>query len=221
MLEGSYPLTPMQQGMLYHGLASPRSGFDINQLVCLSEANFDVPCFLKAWERVIERHPILRTSLRWRDVAEPLQDVHKSASMPSSERDLRSLSPEEQEAHIAAFLEDDRRSGFDLSSAPLMRLTLFRVEESRYKVIWTFHHIYLDGRAFFTVLTEAFAFYEALREGTELTLPVPPPFYEYVNWLDEELRGGRGLLARGAPRVHDADAARDRGHSSARHARDD
>jgi amino acid adenylation domain-containing protein len=173
----------MQQGMLYHGLASPRSGFDINQLVCLSEANFDVPCFLKAWERVIERHPILRTSLRWRDVAEPLQDVHKSASMPSSERDLRSLSPEEQEAHIAAFLEDDRRSGFDLSSAPLMRLTLFRVEESRYKVIWTFHHIYLDGRAFFTVLTEAFAFYEALREGTELTLPVPPPFYEYVNWL--------------------------------------
>jgi amino acid adenylation domain-containing protein len=182
-LEVSYPLSPMQQGMLYHGLASPRSGIDINQLVCVTEDNFNVPCFLKAWERVIERHPILRTSLRWRDVEEPLQDVYKSARMPASERDLRSLSKEEQEAHIAAFLEEDRRAGFDLSQAPLMRLTLFRVEEARYKIVWTFHHVYLDGRSFFTALTEAFSFYEAIRDGKDLVLPVPRPFRDYIQWL--------------------------------------
>ncbi|HLM73374.1 MAG TPA: amino acid adenylation domain-containing protein, partial [Polyangiaceae bacterium] len=88
-----------------------------------------------------------------------------------------------QEAHIAAFLEEDRRVGFDLSQAPLMRLTLFRVGEARYKVLWTFHHVYLDGRSFFTVLTEAFDFYEALRAGTELVMPVPRPFRDYVQWL--------------------------------------
>lgn len=182
-LEGTYPLSPMQQGMLYHALTSPRSGIDINQLVCTTEDNFYIPCFLKAWERVIERHPILRTALRWRDVDEPLQDVHKTARIPSSERDLRSLSIEEQETAIAAFLEEDRRAGFDLSQAPLMRLTLFRLGEARFKVVWTFHHVYLDGRSFFTVLTEVFSFYEALRDGTDLILPVPPPFSNYIHWL--------------------------------------
>src|SRR5262245_51773392 len=70
-IEDAYSLSPMQHGMLFHSLLAPNSGVDIEQLYCELHEALDVAAFQRAWRCVIERHPILRTSFSWRDVAEP------------------------------------------------------------------------------------------------------------------------------------------------------
>jgi hypothetical protein len=60
-VEAIYPLSPMQQGMLFHTLYAPNSGMYFEQLVCTLRGTLDVQAFQTAWQRVVERHPVLRT----------------------------------------------------------------------------------------------------------------------------------------------------------------
>jgi amino acid adenylation domain-containing protein len=190
----------MQEGMLFHDVARPRPGADIEQLVGELPGALDVPALVAAWEQVIAHHAILRTSFRFRDLPAPRQDVHRRVALPLAELDLRGLPPAEREARRRAFVMEDRARGFDLTRAPCLRLTLLRLEDARWDLVWTFHHLLLDGRSFLTVLRQVFACYEARREGREITLPEAPPFADFVGWLgardaEGSARFWRALLA--------------------------
>jgi surfactin family lipopeptide synthetase C len=185
-IEDSYPLSPMQQGMLFHSLYAPKSGVDIEQIVCTLRENLNVLAFEQTWQRVIERHPVLRTSFRWQGLEQPLQEVHRYIKCPLEQQDWRSLSRQEQEARLSAYLRADRRRGFELTEAPLMRLALFWRAEAGYQFVWTFHHALLDGRSFPIVLKEVFAFYEAFCQGQTLELEPPRPYRDYIDWLQQQ-----------------------------------
>src|SRR6478672_5014548 len=96
-IEDSYPLSPMQQGMLFHSLLAPDSGVDIEQLYCELHETLDVAAFRRAWQRVVERHPILRTSFSWLSVDEPLQEVCSDVELPWTEHDWRRVALDERE----------------------------------------------------------------------------------------------------------------------------
>ena len=188
-VEDSYPLSPMQQGMMYHSIYDPRSGVDIEQMVYTLHENLNVRAFVSAWQRVIDRHPILRSSFRWEGLDEPVQEVNSRASLEWRQEDWRGLSEEEQHDRLADYLGSDRRRGFDLSEKTLNRMALFRAGDSDYEFIWTFHHAIIDGRSFVTVLKEAFAYYESFAMAGELELPLPRPYRDYIEWLgDQDLR---------------------------------
>ena len=70
--------------------------------------------FRRAWEHLLERHPILRTAFTTAGSTEPLQLVEKTVDLPWREEDLRGRPTEEQEARIRAFAEQERSRGFDL-----------------------------------------------------------------------------------------------------------
>jgi hypothetical protein len=70
-----YELSPLQQGMLFHALSAPGAGVDIEQIIVTLHESLDVATFEQAWRDVMQRHPILRTRFRWKDVAEPCQEV--------------------------------------------------------------------------------------------------------------------------------------------------
>lgn len=181
----------MQQGMLFHSLYAPQSGVDIEQMVITLRENLGVPAFERAWLRVVERHPVLRTSFRWEGLDQPFQDVHREVSLPLTQQDWRGLSAGQQEIRLKAYLQSDRRHGFDLTQAPLMRLAVFRLGEADYRCIWTFHHILLDGRSFPILMGEVFDFYEAFRQGQDLGLDQPRPYGDYIRWLQAQ-DPGRG-----------------------------
>ena len=181
--EDSYFLSAMQQGMLFHSLHAPQSGVDIEQLICALHENLSVSAFRRSWQRVIERHPVLRTSFSWQGVNEPLQKVHRQVTLPWVERDWRDVSTKQQELRLEAYLQDDRQRGFEITEAPLMRLALFRLAEAEYQFIWTFHHSLLDGRSLPLVLKELFAFYEAFCRDRELQLEQSRPYRDYIDWL--------------------------------------
>ncbi len=185
-IEDSYPLSPIQEGMLFHSLYAPQSGVDVEQIICALHEDLNISALKRSWQRVVERHQVLRTSFCWSGVNEPIQEVHRHVTLPWFEQDWRGESAAQQEKRLEAYLQADRRRGFELTEAPLMRLALFRVESADYQLIWTFHHALLDGRSFPLVLKELFAFYEAFCRAQELQLELPHPYRDYIDWLKKQ-----------------------------------
>ena len=186
-IQDEYSLTPLQQGMLFNNLRGEEMGVDVEQIVCSLEERLDIETFKASWKRCVDCHPILRTSLQWERHAEPVQRVHPSVDLPYEiNTDLRKLSEAEAQRRLEAFLENDRRRGFDLKEAPLMRVTIFPLEEADYRIVWTFSHILLDGRSFTTILQEVFEQYEALQSGGDPVMDPPRSFKDHVSWVQNQ-----------------------------------
>jgi len=179
----TFPLSPLQQGMLFHHLLEPHAGVDLVQIVCSLDVALDRAAFLEAWQIVLQRHEILRASLRWDDVDVPVHDIAADVALPVVEHDLRSLDAAGRHAHLEAFLRADRRAGLALDVPPLMRLALFRTGEAAFEIVWTVHHVLLDGRSFWIVLRDVLAAYESLARGEPVEpSPLGPGFRAYAAW---------------------------------------
>jgi amino acid adenylation domain-containing protein len=182
-IEAQYPLSFMQQGMLFHSLSAAESGVNIEQLICDLHEELNVSLFKQAWQQVVDRHSILRTRFSWGDVKERQQQVKQQVTVPFTEDDWSHLSVPEVTEQLKLYLQSDRLRGFQLNQAPLIRLALFRIAQNHYQFVWTFHHILLDGRSLPLVLQEVFAIYEALCSEQNLQLPEPRPYQDYIEWL--------------------------------------
>ena len=121
----------MQEGMLFHTISAPRSGFYFQQFLCTIKGSLDIGAFKLAWQRVMERHAVLRTCFLWERDGGPLQIALEGVDLPWDEHDWSGLSAHEQQAREDDFLRRDRERGFDLSNGPLMRLTQTRGEAGR------------------------------------------------------------------------------------------
>src|SRR2546429_5090167 len=190
-LEASYPLSPMQQGMLLHGLHDRDGGAYIQQMVCVLSEPVAVPLLVKAWQHLITRHAQLRTSFWWAAADgpgdEPIQQVHRHADLTFTIDDWSSSDPEAQQQRLTDILKSDRHRGFELSAAPLMRVSVLKWGETDYRMVWTFHHALLDGRSHLLLLRELFDGYERLQAGRQLDdLEQPRPYSEYIDWLEQQ-----------------------------------
>lgn len=184
--ESSYQLSPIQQGMLFDSLSGQQPGVDIEQVLCSLREKLNVSVVIKAWQQIVQRHPILRTSFSWLGKEVPLQTVHQQVELPSVEQDWRNLSEGDRTNQLAAYLQADRLQGFDLTQPPLMRLACFRVAETEYKLIWTYHHILLDSTSAIIVLQEVFSLYEALCADRLLELKPPRFDRDCIEWMQQQ-----------------------------------
>jgi natural product biosynthesis luciferase-like monooxygenase protein len=190
MIAETYPLSPLQHGMLFHRLEGGNVGVDIEQMVGTLHEAIDVPQFERAWERVMQRHPVLHSRFRWEGVDEPVQDVMSDVSVPFAFTDLSALSAEEQAAHVDRYLIEDRQRGFDFDVAPLFRVALFRTKDNEHRIVWTYSHALLDGCVTF-VLREVYATYEASLRGEVAVLEERRAYRDHMLWLPEHLRENR------------------------------
>lgn len=180
----SYPLAALQGAMLVNHLRAPRSGVDIVQMVCSLPERVDVAALRSAWEEVSTRHDVLRTQFRWEGIAEPEQQVLESATPSLVALDWSGLSEGEAKNALRDFLADDRTLGFDLAAPPLQRITVMKLRDDEWRMVWTFHHILMDGRSFPMVLREVFAVYEASLEGKTVAPVSRRPFSDFVQWYN-------------------------------------
>ena len=185
-LEDLYQLSPMQQGMLFHSIYSPDSGAYFEQSLFTILGNLNVSAFEDAWQRVMDRHSILRTSFLWEDLASPVQVVHRNVDLEISKHDWRNLSADERERKIQFFITTDRARDFVLSSAPLIRLALFRVADSEYRFLFSRHHLLLDRWSRALLLKDFFVIYDALAEGRQPSLEPPRPYGDYIAWIAQQ-----------------------------------
>jgi amino acid adenylation domain-containing protein len=181
-IDDVYPLTPVQQGMLFHTLVDPEAGHYVEQFVCGLRGELDLPALRGAWRRLIARHPALRSTIHWDDRGRPYQVVHRRAAPSIDYRDWSGLPDSQRQERIAAFLASDRKAGFDSSRPPLSRVALIRIDPERHQLIWSIHHVAIDGWCLSVLLHEALDTYEALRRGEEPSPAPARPFRDYVAW---------------------------------------
>lgn len=185
-LEDLYQLSPMQQGMLFHSIYSPDSGVFVSQSLFNISGKLDVTAFERAWQRVLERHAILRTSFLWGELETPIQAVQRRTRLLIEKHDWRDLNAREQAKRLAYYLATDAKHDFDLTAAPLLRLALFQFANESYKSLLSTHHILLDRWSRSVVQKEVFAFYKAFSEGKGLSLEQPRPYRDYITWLAQQ-----------------------------------
>ena len=181
-IETFHPLSPVQQGMLLHTRDAPASEVCIGQSHWTLLTELDVIAFERAWQRVINRHALLRSSF-WEGVNEPIQIVHRKVGFSLIKEDWRGLSAQAQQEWLERFLETDKARGFDLAEPPLMRFALIQTSDHQFEFIWTSHNLLLDGWSGLLVIDEVFSFYEAFRRGRDLNLEQSRPYRDYVAWL--------------------------------------
>ncbi|MEW6301939.1 MAG: amino acid adenylation domain-containing protein [Verrucomicrobiota bacterium] len=184
--EVTHPLSPLQEGMLFHSLYATDSGVDISQIICDWQEEVHAELFNRAWQCVAERHSILRTSFRWEGLASPRQLVSEHGRVPVRLEDWSGLSAQVQEERLEALLQADRQMRFDITVAPLIRVALLRLGRGRCQFVWSIHHLLSDSRMVVILLNDLFAVYESLKAGQEPSLTPAPEYGDYVAWLQQQ-----------------------------------
>ncbi|OXM56486.1 non-ribosomal peptide synthetase [Amycolatopsis thailandensis] len=182
-VEDIYPLTPLQTGMLFHSLVDTGSTAYFDQFRLRLAGVSRPDALAEAWQRVVDRTPILRSSTAWEGIEEPVQRVHREVRVPVRQDDWRSLTSDEQDRELKKLLTDDVAAGMDLAAPPLMRLAIARVADDEVQLVWTSHHVLLDGWSTAQVFGEVCEQYAAIVEGRAARLDPRRPFRDYLAWL--------------------------------------
>jgi amino acid adenylation domain-containing protein len=177
-IEDVYQLSPLQQGMLFHNLYQHGDDVYVVQFRLTLLGPLHPRALEEAWDRVLAEHPVLRSSFHWEKLQAPSQVVHRRVKLPIEVHDWRG-----READLESFLEEDRARGFDLTQAPLMRLSVLRTGPEEHLLVWTHHHLLLDGWSVALVVGQVLTLYEALARGESRDLERARPFREYIAWL--------------------------------------
>lgn len=185
-LQDLYPLSPMQQGMLFHALYQPDSQAYFEQMSYDIQGNLDCDIFKQSWQLLHNRHDALRTVFVHKKSAKLLQMVLKHREVEFDCIDLSDLSPEQQSERIEQYRQQDRAKGFELSKDRLSRIQLFKTQADRYAMIWSVHHIIMDAWCFGIIYRELMACYRSLLQQQPLHLPPAPPYSRYIQWLDKQ-----------------------------------
>ncbi|MEU7481581.1 non-ribosomal peptide synthase/polyketide synthase [Lentzea sp. NPDC042327] len=183
-VEDVYPLTPLQEGMLFHGLADPSSTAYFDQVRLRLTGVTDEQALATAWQRVVDRTPVLRGALVWEGVERPVQVIRSHVDLPTAHHDWRTLSEQDRARELEALAAQD----LDLRRAPLMRIDLARLPGDEVLLVWTFHHVLLDGWSLAQVFAEVCEQYRAITAGSAPEVVSRRPFRDYLRWLDAQDR---------------------------------
>ncbi|MBO0932989.1 non-ribosomal peptide synthetase [Fibrella aquatilis] len=179
-VEAIYRLSPLQEGMLFHSLYDATSTDYIDQIRCTVEAFPDPERFRQSWEQLVREHTILRTAFPHSAFETPLQAVYSHADLPFRFIDLSALSATALTARVNELAEADLQAGFDLEKPPLLRVTVLKRTPTTCELIWTNHHLLIDGWSLPVMMKKLIDRYVALLQGEQ---PVSKPADRYEDFI--------------------------------------
>ncbi len=184
-IQDTYPLTPLQEGMLFHEREGASGLAYFEQFAFTIEGALDVDGFVASWNEVIRRHPALRTIFSFQKTARPMQLVLKEWEMSPDLLDWRTESPERLKAMVETLKRDDRERPFRLNQEPPSRWTIVLLPNQQSVILWSHHHIILDGWSGGIVLREVLDVYKHKLAGKACHWNAPPTFKAFVEWLEK------------------------------------
>ncbi|ANN77240.1 non-ribosomal peptide synthetase [Bordetella flabilis] len=196
----AYPLTPMQEGILYHSRLQQSRGTYIVQCDCDIAAELDVEAFRAAWTHALRTHDILRTAFLDEGGGRPLQQPLDEVALPFTELCWDHLDPAERDARLRELLREDFTQDFDLRTPPLMRIVLVRLAADKYHLVWTHHHLLMDAWSVDALLAEVLSSYHRIVSGDAPEARPATPFRAYVEWVLGQDRGAAAAYWRDALR---------------------
>ncbi len=173
-IENIFSLTPMQEGMLFHYLNQPEKEHYFEQLNLEISGEINTRRFEQAWNIVVETNEMLRVVFRWEKLEKPVQIILKEHKCKVTFYDLSKKDNSRKKAELEKIKANDRREGFDLNQVPF-RVILCKIEEKKYQVLISNHHILYDGWSTGIILKEFFKAYHQLCKGNPLIKPQEKP----------------------------------------------
>ncbi|WP_433472859.1 amino acid adenylation domain-containing protein [Spirillospora sp. CA-142024] len=201
-LEDILPLSPLQQGLFFHALYD--SGHDVYtaQIVFDLRGPLDVNALRAAAAALLRRHANLRAGFRQRKEGSPVQVVHRTVRSPWRDEDLSALPEPERESRARELADAERARPFDMTKPPLLRFLLIKLADGLHRMVFTNHHILLDGWSTPVLQTELFALY--LAKGDDTGMPRVTPYKNYLTWLAAQDRSAaEDAWRRSLDRVHE------------------
>ncbi|MDT7711986.1 MAG: hypothetical protein QOG46_675, partial [Pseudonocardiales bacterium] len=185
-VEDIYPLTPLQAGMVFHSLVDTDSAAYVDQFRMRLSGVADAQALGMACQRVADRTPALRSAVVWEGVEQPLQVVHRQVAVPTRYHDWRDLSEAQCDQELARVAAEELALGMDLTVAPLLRLVIATLNDDEVLLVWTSHHVMLDGWSQGQVFAEMREQYAAIVHDRPAALITRRPFRDYLHWLHEQ-----------------------------------
>nr|WP_283746656.1 non-ribosomal peptide synthetase [Bacillus cereus] len=186
IIEKIYPLANMQKGMLFHALEDKNSSMYFEQIVMDIKGTVDVDILEKSFNTIMRRHEILRAAFEYELVEEPRHVILQDRKVGFKHYDIQDESIEQKTKFIENYLQNDKQKGFNLSEDTLMRISLIQMNQDSYKLVWSHHHILLDGWCLGIILGELFDVYGRKMKGEDSHLAEPTPYSDYIRWLEEQ-----------------------------------
>lgn len=186
-IQDIYTLTPLQKGMLFHSLdgnfAKNSTAF-ICQESFRIKGNIQIEVLKESSELISHRYDVIRTAFIYENLEQPLQVVLKDRKIDFSFEDISNLSGLEKESHIVKRKNEDRERIFDLVKSSLVRITVIKFSDEIFELIWSCHHIILDGWSFSLLQKEFLEIYESLIKKEKPNLHQVVQFKEYIKWYE-------------------------------------
>ena len=187
-IKDMYFLSPMQEGMLLHYLMNKDSNAYFEQMAYRIHGEIDHGMFDKIFNILINRYDVLRTAFVYEKVQRPVQVVLKKRETTVYFEDISNLDESEKERYVIQFKNRDKQKGFDLLKDVLIRLSILKIADRQFEIIWSFHHILMDGWCTTILIKEMLLLYRDLQQGKNTRLPVVTPYKNYIQWLGQQDR---------------------------------
>ncbi len=182
-ISAMYPLTPMQEGMLFHSVYEVDTVAYIDQVSVELPDGINIDAFRSAWNYLLRNHSILRSGFSYKELSIPVQWCANELLMPITTLDYSDLHEQDLNKKISEFLVKDLSAKFDLSKPPLMRMTLIKRSVRSCQLIWTFHHIILDGWSVSILMQELFTAYESVLQQKVPPAKTEDRFSDFISFI--------------------------------------
>jgi amino acid adenylation domain-containing protein len=184
-----YSLSPMQEGMLFHHILDEKTTASFLQTVFtieMSQGEMDLKLLQDSFNRLIERYDILRTFFSHHKTKKPRQIVLKKWEINIHCEDISHLDHKSKEEYIENFKTNDRKQGFNLVKEIPTRVSMIKISPTVYRLIWSSHHIIMDGWCEGILFNDLTRIYDSLKNGTPLQLNPVTPYSKYIQWLEKQ-----------------------------------
>ena len=181
-----FGLTPMQEGMLFHSLSGAESETYFQQFGYRVQWELNTELVEACLEELMLRHEMLRTAFVMKGLEVPVQVVLNQREIPNELIDISLFNADDQEERIKYWKAQDLKQSFDMANGSLMRFTIFDLGNDHYEIVWSYHHILMDGWCLSLIMSDFKNIYEALNSGQAIKLPAVTSFGDYMLWLDKQ-----------------------------------
>ncbi|MGL5152249.1 MAG: non-ribosomal peptide synthetase, partial [Clostridium sp.] len=150
------------------------------------KGDLDIKVFEETFNCLIEKYDIFRTAFVYNKLDTPKQVVLKSRKINVEVLDLQHMESDDVEDKLQELLKEDKIKGFDLEKDTLLRLTILAPSENRYKIVWSFHHIIMDGWCIGLLLKDIVSIYEKLISNKRVENVQGYNYGQYIKWLQKQ-----------------------------------
>ncbi|MCD4691529.1 MAG: amino acid adenylation domain-containing protein, partial [Calditrichales bacterium] len=184
--QADYPMSAAQKRLWFLNQLDPESAFYNIPSALRLKGSLNVPVLEKSINEIVKRHEVLRASFHIDDKGEAQQIISGELIVPLNQLDISDIPADKTEAKVQQLLKDKAAAVFKLDQAPLMRVSLIKLNSGEYVLIINMHHIIADGWSIGVFIQEVIMLYQAF--AANLASPLKDlklQFFDYAQWQED------------------------------------